>query len=109
MHLSATPATPSEARFRAAVWKTLLASPFGLRPSHWSRACVVVAPEGLRAVHRFALAEDLRAADLGALSHECTARRVAQGEVLVLLEVDAKEIAGVHFVVLELVPAKRRR
>lgn len=79
------------------------ANRFFAPPARWGLAVVVARfGEAPRVVDRVAFAAELRANDLEALAHEAIARRVPPNHVLVYLEIDDGERAGVGFVVYPL-------
>lgn len=73
-------------------------------------SCVVVVRVGEkpRITGRADHAQWLRANDLPALANECMRRKVPPGSVLVHLEADTTDVAGVGFVVFDVVGAVRR-
>jgi hypothetical protein len=81
------------------VWATLRASPYGMRTKLWAQACVCIAPESKRVVHRLELAAELEHHDLHALAVEARRRKVPPGSVLAYLATD--EFTG--FVIVALV------
>lgn len=102
----AAPAADLQA-VRACVASLLLASKFHLRDL--DRVVVVATHEERTVVLRAALAEELRRGDLPELAHECMARRVRPGEVLVYAAIEGDDEPSVGFVVVSLLQCGRRR
>jgi hypothetical protein len=80
------------------VWKLLRRSPYGGSSRTWAQACVVIAPEGDRVVHRLALSHELANADLPALAVEARNRRVPRGSCLAFVQYDDAGPDGGSFV-----------
>jgi hypothetical protein len=92
---------------RGLAFRMLIRSPFA-RASKWARAVVRIRPEGADVTHRALFAAELTSDGLFAAAHECTARRVRPGEVLVYVLRDDDETACAHFIVLDLAGGPRR-
>jgi hypothetical protein len=78
----------------------LLGSPFQTR-SRWPSAVVALREEERRITSRSCFAQWLATNDLVALSHECIARRVPSGSLLVYVDLDLVDVATTGFLVLD--------
>lgn len=96
-------AIPASVTLRIA--KAIEASRTFASRSRWPLAVVVAMGDELRVEARTAFAMWLREQDLDALAHECIARRVPPGAVLLYGVRDDDERAAAGFVVLPLVEA----
>lgn len=85
----------------ALVIGTLRGSAFA-RPDRWPSAVVVIRQGERFVTSRGCFSSWLRAADLQAQAHECSARKVPKGSVLSWLELDIPEVALAGFAVVKL-------
>jgi hypothetical protein len=89
------------------VVEALHGSPFE-RPGRWRSAVVILEKEGKRVTSRADHAHWLAANDLKPAAHECLARRIAPGSILVWISVDVPEVAATGFLVFDLANAIRK-
>jgi hypothetical protein len=103
--IAASPVDPELlARVERLVTATLLAS-WARRPTMWARAVVCLVPGKPAHVRlRDDLASELRENDLAELAHECKARRVGVGQILVWVLRDDDEAAFAGFEILRVRP-----
>lgn len=89
------------------VAEALHGTPFAV-PGRWRQAVVILRREERRVTSRGDHAQWLAANDLRDVAHECTARRIPPGSILVWIDVDVPEVAATGFVVFDLATALRK-